>query len=106
MIKLNVFFYGITGAILSFYLSKDANGTNLEYVLFLPIFFGLGVAALSIYGDITLKYSKEDINNLVKEMDIKIGVKTNALNYVMRFSAFFCTVTSVVVSYFFFSNAI
>jgi len=106
MIKLNVFFYGITGAILSFYLSKSANDTDLEYVLLLPVFFGLGVAALSIYGDVTLKHSKTDINDLVAQMNIKIGVQTNSLNYVMRFSALFCTTTSIVVLYMFCSKAI
>jgi hypothetical protein len=106
MTKLNIFFYGITGAILSFYLSKAANGTDLEYVLLLPIFFGLGISALAIYGDITLKHSKADIEYLVNKMDISVGIQTNSLNYVIRFSSLFCVVTSIVVAFMFCSDAI
>jgi hypothetical protein len=106
MVKLNVFFYGITGAILSFYFSNKANNSELEYVLLLSVFFGFGVAALAYYGYSTLKYSHEDIVNLVEKMQIKIGVQTKSLDYVMCFSAIFCSLTSIVVLYLFFSNAI
>lgn len=106
IIKLNIFYYGITGAILSFYLSKNVNNTQLEYVLFLPVFFGLCIAVLCIFGDKSLEHSKSDINDLALKMDFDILIETSSLNYLMRISAFFVGVTSLVVTWMFFNTAI
>ena len=106
IIKLNLFYYGITGAILSYYLSKTLNNTQLEYVLFLPIFFGLCFTALCVFGDKSLAYSKADINELALKMDLDIIVNTSSLNYLMRASAIFVGATSIVIAWMFFSSAI
>lgn len=106
IIKLNLFYYGITGAILSYYLSKTLNNTQLEYVLFLPVFFGLCLTALCIFGDKSLAHSKADINKLVSKMDFDIVVDTSSLNYLMRASTIFFGATSLVITCMFFSSAI
>jgi hypothetical protein len=106
IIKLNIFYFGITGAILSYYLANNVNNTQLEYVLFLPVFFGFCITALSIFGDKLLAESKIDINNLVVKMDFDTLVDTSSLNYLMRISAFFIGITSLVVIWIFFSTVI
>ncbi len=37
VLKLNLFYYGITGAIISFYFSNNANGLTTELALLLPL---------------------------------------------------------------------
>jgi hypothetical protein len=106
IIKINIFYYGITGAILSFYLSKEANNTQLEYILFLPIIFGLSIIALCIFGDRSLLYSKADIANLAHDMEFNIVVDTSALNYIMRASAVIVGVTIVATVYLFCASTI
>ncbi|MEY8216590.1 MAG: hypothetical protein RPR97_19165, partial [Colwellia sp.] len=97
---------GITGAILSFYLSKGANNTQLEYVLFLPIIFGLSIIALCIFGDRSLRYSKADIANLAHDMEFNIVVDTSALNYIMRATAVIVGVTISATVYLFCASTI
>ena len=106
IIKLNIFYYGITGAILSYYLSKTLNNSQLEYVLFLPKFFGICFAALCIFGDKSLAHSKADINDLALKMEFDILVETSSLNYLMRASAVFVGASSLVIIWIFFSSAI
>jgi hypothetical protein len=106
IIKLNIFYFGITGAILSFYLSKNVNNTQLEYVLLLPAFFGVCITVLCIFGDMSITHSKTDIKNLALKMDFDILIETSSLNYLMRISAFFVGVTSLVVLWMFFCTAI
>ena len=60
-IRLNLFFYGITGAIVSYYFSKNANGNMIEHALILPIVFGIGFVALCLFANSALGVSKKEI---------------------------------------------
>ncbi|HAV1379305.1 TPA: hypothetical protein JG804_004443 [Vibrio parahaemolyticus] len=106
IIKINIFYYGITGAILSFYLSSNANNTHLEYALLLPIFFGICFTMLCIVGDRLLVFSQADIDNLARNMNLEIAVETSSLNYLMRTSAVIAGLSSLVILWMFCSTTI
>ena len=49
VIKLNVFFYAVTGAILSFVVAHLSDA-NFKLAVLLPLTMSLGLAAFSLYG--------------------------------------------------------
>ncbi len=49
VIKLNVFYYAVTGAILSFVVGH-LNGPNYKYAVLLPLLMSVGLAVVSFYG--------------------------------------------------------
>lgn len=50
VLKANFFYYGITGAILSFYFSQNGNAGLIEYSLIMPILFGVGFVVIFTFG--------------------------------------------------------
>jgi hypothetical protein len=64
MLKINIFYYGITGAILSYYFTNNANGTAKEFVLFLPIAISLALCLLFRFAERTYPISIDDIEDI------------------------------------------
>jgi len=62
-IKVNVFYYAITGAILTYYFQHSADRFT-RYSLLLPIAFSLAIGALFLYGAALLKTVREDLIDL------------------------------------------
>jgi hypothetical protein len=57
VLKINLFYYGITGALLSFYFSNNGNNSTIEYGLILPILFSFGLIFLFAFADKSLSVS-------------------------------------------------
>lgn len=106
VIRLNLFYYGITGAIVSFYFSKNANNELIEYSLMLPIIFSFGLFLLSVFGSKALVVAKEEIDWLVKKLGLNYYVKIDGLIYLVRASAAFSILTMFALLYVFFSSAL
>jgi hypothetical protein len=60
-IKVNVFVYAITGAILSFFFTKVEDVPLVKWSLVLPIVLNLGLACLCIYGANRLEITRRDV---------------------------------------------
>jgi len=84
VLKINLFYYGITGALLSFYFSQNGNNSLIEYSLIMPILFGIGFAIIFIFGVITLAVSIEDIELIVEELDMSHYVRIDVLLYLLK----------------------
>jgi len=106
LLKLGLFYYGITGALLSFYFKNGGNGTMLEYSLLLPILFGLGFVSLFIFADRALNISQKDILELVRDMEFKYYVNTKALIYSIRISAVVMIITVLGITVVFFCKGV
>ena len=106
VLKINLFYYGITGALLSFYFSADGNGKTIEYALLLPIFFSLGLIGLFCFSVKTLAISSTDIGYLVKELEMPYFIRIDALIYLMRGSIGFVALTTIGLLYIFCSNSL
>ena len=61
VIKLNVFYYAITGAILSYYFSHSSN-YFLSFSLLLPIIFSIGLAILFLVATKKVKVMDKCLN--------------------------------------------
>lgn len=106
VLKINLFYYGITGALLSFYFSADGNGKTIEYALLLPILFSLGLIGLFWFSVTTLAISNTDIASLVKELEMPYFIRIDALIYLMRGSIGFVVLTTIGLLYIFYSSSL
>jgi Flp pilus assembly pilin Flp len=95
IIKINMFYYGITGALISYYFTNESNGTVVEYSLLLPIIMSVALIALCIFAIITLKVSKSDISCLTSELKMKYYVRIDALVFLCYGSAVLFSVVSI-----------
>ena len=60
VIKFNVFYYAVTGAIFSFYFSKE-DVSIIRYSLLFPFIMSLGFGGFFIYGGRLLNVVREDV---------------------------------------------
>jgi len=101
VLRLNLFYYGITGALVSFYFTKNGNNTLIEYSLILPIVFSIGIIALCVFASKTLKVSKEEIDWLAHkdQLNLNYGIRIDALIYIVNATAIFALITAIGLSY-------
>lgn len=92
-IKLNLFYYGITGAIMSFYFTQKANNSTTELVLVLPILFSAALFIFFLFASRSYAVSKTDIENLVDRLGMDYYVRTDALLYLFWGSIVFIGLT-------------
>jgi hypothetical protein len=99
VLKINLFYYGITGALLSFYFSQNGNGSLIEYSLIMPILFGIGFSVIFIFAVITLGVSMEDIDIIVKKLGMSHYVRIDALLYLLKGSVGLITISTLGLAY-------
>ena len=105
-LKVNLFYYGITGAILSFYFTNNGNGSLIEYSFIMPIVFSIGLIALFIFGWLALAVSMEDIDLIVEELGMSRFVRIDGLIYIFKGSAAFMFLSSLGLLYILFSDSL
>ena len=93
-LKLNVFYYAVTGAIVSFYLSRHQPGV-LKYVLVLPVVMGLGFALLFIFGGVLNLISRWEVKRLVGALGLMVYPEFWVLSILLWLSA---TLFSIVAA--------
>lgn len=83
IIKINIFYYAITGAILSYYfLHKEDNGLAL-YSLILPLLMSLGLAILFLYGANRAAITRNDIINMATTLEFEAAPETRVLIFLL-----------------------
>ena len=60
VLKFLIFHYAVTGAILSYYLSKPNTGV-MRFALLFPIFMSVIFGAFVIFGSFSVKYIEEEV---------------------------------------------
>jgi len=107
VVKLNLFYYGITGAILSFYFSKaEVGSAYVKLSLLLPVLFSLALIFLFGYAIKALAVSKIDIINIVRELEMNAFVAIDALIYMLWGSISFVVLVSFGILYVLFFSCI
>jgi hypothetical protein len=105
-IKLNLFYYGITGAILSFYFSQKSNNSITELALVFPILFSVALLVFFAFANKSYGVSKIDIEKLVSGLGMDYYVRTDALIYIFRGSMTFIGLTIMGLLYVFCSKTL
>jgi hypothetical protein len=101
VIKVNLFYYGITGALLSFYYTNISTNADLKYSLLFPALFSFALILLFSYGLWALNKTKEDIEECRKILEMNRFVSVDALIFTVKGSVFFFIITLVGLLYVF-----
>ena len=81
-IKLNGWYYAISGAIMSFYFSKS-DVALLKWSLLLPLFLSIGLTILFFAGAWLLEASREDVFRLRDELGMQVAPEFRVLGYLL-----------------------
>jgi len=85
-VKINLFFYGITGAIMSYYYANKGDNEYLVFSLLIPLFFsGLLVVVFS-YGARTLKPIQDEIVMISDKLDTHAIISIQSLKLFLQTS--------------------
>ena len=106
LIKFNLFYYAITGAILSFYF---ANKTIIfiQFVLLFPFIMSLIFSGFFFYASVKAKNSREEIVDIALALDLKVFPEFNILVILLKlFSILFILISILLLLLIVFHNCI
>ena len=97
-LKANIFFYGITGAILTYYFANSSQDL-IKYSLLLPMVMSFGLSILFIYSSFLMTVIRDDIFDLRKKLGLQTAPDVHVLIMALRVFAvtFFCVAIAMVV---------
>ena len=93
VIKFNIFYYAVTGGIISFYF---ANSTipNIKYSLLLPILMSICFAGFFIYGAIIMKYLRSEVFEIRDKLNLSVAPDVGVLSVLLCiFSAIYIIIS-------------
>jgi len=94
-IKVNLFYYGITGAILSFYFTHT-NTPLVKLSLCLPILMSLVFSGIFFYGANLMPILSQDVFDIRDQLGLATAPDIGILTIVLR--AFACLLLVVAIS--------
>lgn len=96
LLKANTFYFAVTGAMLSFYLSRpEPARLVLRFGLLLPIVMGLAFAAVFVSHGLTVWKSHREIERLAESLGFQAWVNPASVRYWLFVSAGLFTVIAV-----------
>jgi len=101
-LKVNIFYYAVTGAILSFYFTNPYNSNIIRYSLLLPFLMSLLFAAIFIYSSNILKVTRNDVFKIRDWLGLRTAPEFNVLKHFLRASASLFIIVAVGLIIFFF----
>ena len=104
VVKFNVFYYAVTGAILSFYFSKT-DVPLIKYSLLFPIILSLGFGGFFFYGASLMKPVRNDIFFIRDALGLYSAPEVKVLAVVLRISAIMFFVVAICLALLFFFSA-
>jgi ABC-type multidrug transport system permease subunit len=93
VIKFNIFYYAVTGGIISFYF---ANNTipNIKYSLLLPILMSICFAGFFIYGAILMKHLRREVFEIRDKLTLTVAPDVSVLSVLLYiFSAIYIIIS-------------
>lgn len=96
LIKFNLFYYAITGAILSFYF---ANKTIIfiKFVLLFPLIMSLIFSGFFFYASDKAKNSREEIVDIAKALNLKVFPEFNILVILLKLFSILFIIISILL---------
>jgi hypothetical protein len=99
--KFSVFYYAITGAILSFYFSKP-DIAMVRYALLLPLLMSLTFGLLFSFSAYLLQITREDISMITGKLGLETFPEVNVLAGLLVLSALLLFTVGGLLLWFFF----
>lgn len=86
-LRVNIFYYAITGAILSFYFTKSHDNNIIRYSLLLPLLMSVFYAILFIYSSIILNVTRDEVFQIRDWLGLRSAPEFKVLKYFLIASA-------------------
>ena len=86
LIKLEAFYYAITGAIFSYY-SSHTDVENTQYSLLLPLIMSLAFAGFFFYGAILINITRKETFRICKVLGVDVAPDLGVLAILLRIFA-------------------
>lgn len=79
MVKFNVFYYAVTGAILSFFFANP-DIDDIEFALGLPLIMSVAFAAFFVYGAIIMKLLRREVFDIRNALGLRVAPDVGVLS--------------------------
>jgi hypothetical protein len=98
VLKLDIFYYTITGAITSFYLANPGSGL-LRYSLVLPIILSLLLFSLFVSGQRGLKLTAREARTIGDRLRLELKLDLKYLPNFLAVNAIMCALVALALMY-------
>lgn len=106
IIKFNLFYYAITGAILSFYFSNH-NINFIQYILLFPVIMSLVFSIFFFYASAKAKNSRKEVVDIANLLELKTFPELNVLVILLKlFASLFMLISILLLLLIVFHNCI
>ena len=85
-LKINVAFYAISGAVVSYVLAHPGDRTS-QAGLLIPLILGIGLTTVSVFGALMLGETRTDLLSIRDELGLKTAPEVRVLSLLLWASA-------------------
>lgn len=82
-IEINIFYYAITGAIVSYYFAHRMESPDIRFALFLPILMSVLLALFFIYGGIMNRHSRDEMFRVRDALGLHVSPEFAVLSWLL-----------------------
>lgn len=82
-IEINVFYYAITGAIVSYYFAHHMESPEIRFALLLPILMSVLLALFFIYGSIMNRHSRDEMFRVRDALGLRVAPEFAVLSWLL-----------------------
>ena len=97
-IEMNVFYYAITGAIVSYYFAHKADQPDMRFALTLPILMSVLLSIFFIYGSIMNRYSREEMFRIRDALGLRVAPEFAVLSWLLIIFAILMGLVAISLS--------
>lgn len=87
-IKFNVFFYAVTGAIISFALTEHNGNELIRYSLLLPLVMSLCFSGFFVYGGVLMRVLRQETFSIRDTLKLQAAPDVGVLSVLLYLFAF------------------
>jgi hypothetical protein len=98
VIKFNIFYYAVTGAILSFFFKNTAL-PNIKYSLAFPIIISVAFTCFFLYGAHLMTYLRKEVFSIRDALGLQVAPDVGVLTVLLRIFAAVFFIVALGCSY-------
>ena len=104
VVKITVFYYAVSGAILTYYFEHAGNGL-IRYALLLPFLFSIAISGLFFYGGSLLRVTREELFSIRDKLGLETAPEVQVLVVLVYSFGGILALTGAALAVFFFTAA-
>jgi hypothetical protein len=97
VLKVNIFYYAVTGAIVSYYLSQPNIG-YMRFALALPILLSISLGAFAIFASRWIKPWGIELERVMEKLELKAAPSVSFLKLLLIISGSFFFIVAIGLS--------